>query len=391
MRKLAVFTATRAEYGLLRPILRTIEESDRVALQLIVSGTHLSALHGNTVDQIKQDGYSIDAYVDSLEAEDSIQAINSTMAKTQVGVAGALQQLQPDLLIVLGDRYELLSCVTAAMIVGIPVVHLHGGELTTGAIDDAIRHAITKLSHIHMTGTQEYRNRVIQLGEQPELVFNVGATAVDNAAAIKPISKKDLEAALGFKLREQNVLITFHPETLSPISVQQQLKELFAALDSQPDLGMIFTMPNADKDFEIIDSAIKNYVAASPHTRMYRKSLGNVLYMNTLRHMDAMVGNSSSGITEGPILNVPTVNIGNRQDGRVRASSILDVPCRSELIVEAISNALNMSALTADREAASIYGSPGVSHRIIKILEEIDLTGLRQKKFYDLPIRSHTV
>src|SRR5690554_1129255 len=323
MRKVCVITATRAEYGLLKPLMKLIKESDQLQLQIIVTGAHLSPEFGLTYKNIENDGFIIDEKVEILLSSDTPASIAKTMGMAMMGMADVLPRLNPDLIVILGDRYEMLSIASAATIFKIPIAHLHGGEITEGAYDDAIRHAITKMSALHFTSTEEYRKRVIQLGEHPNTVFNVGAIGLDNFMSLEILSKSELENELKIKFNKYNYIIGFHPETLSNYSIEEQFKSLLQAIDVQTDSFFIFTKANADTDGRIINQLIEKYVSSHPEKAALFASLGTQRYLSLMKLVTAVVGNSSSGILEAPSVPTATINIGDRQQGRIQAKSII--------------------------------------------------------------------
>src|SRR5690554_4148256 len=321
--KICIATGTRAEYGLLKPLIEKISSDNYFTLQLLVTGAHLSPEFGLTYKQIEADGYKIDAKVEMLLSSDTPEGITKSMGLGIIGYADALKQLSPDLLIILGDRYEMLSVASTALIFRIPILHIHGGELTEGAYDDAIRHAITKMSALHFTSTEEYRKRVIQLGEHPKTVFNVGAIGLDNFTSLSILSKSELENELNIKFNKYNFIVGFHPETLSNYSIEDQFKSLLQAIDVQTDSFFIFTKANADTDGRIINQLIEKYVSSHPEKAALFASLGTQRYLSLMKLVTAVVGNSSSGILEAPSAPTATINIGDRQQGRIQAKSII--------------------------------------------------------------------
>lgn len=327
MKKICIVTATRAEYGLLKPLMDLIKQCEYLHLQIIVTGTHLSPEFGLTYRQIESDGFHIDEKVEILLSSDTATSIVKTMALALNGMSDVLPRLSPDLLVVLGDRYEMLAIVSAATIFKIPIAHLHGGEVTDGAYDNSIRHAITKLSHLHFTSTNEYRNRVIQMGENPEQVFNVGAIGLDNIEKLKLQSRQELENEFNIKFLKNNYQVTFHPETLSSLNAREQFQHLLKAIDEQQDSYFIFTKSNADTDGRIINEMIDDYVAKNPNKSIAFTSLGTLRFLSLIKECTAIIGNSSAGILEAPSLSTATINIGERQKGRIQADSVINVEC----------------------------------------------------------------
>jgi len=385
-RTICVVTGTRAEYGLLFWILKGIQASIDLELKIIATGMHLSPEFGLTYEQIESDGFLIDRKVEMLLSSDTSTAIIKSIGLGMIGFADAYKELEPDLLLVLGDRFEIFSAVSAAMIAQIPVAHLHGGETTEGAFDEAFRHSITKMSHIHFTSTEEYRNRVVQLGEQPKHVFNVGAVGIDSIKRLKLLSKKELEEAIDFKLGKQNLLVTFHPVTLEKTTAESQFKNILRALDELEETHLIFTKSNADTDGRIINRMIDEYVSIRQEKAVVHTSLGQLRYLSTIQYMDGVVGNSSSGIIEVPSFKVGTVNIGDRQLGRIKVASIIDCKPSYEGVQSALSKLFSGDFKKQIKSTVSPYGDGGVSEKIIQHIQEIPLQGIVKKTFYNLII-----
>ena len=321
-RKICVVTGTRAEYGLLYWLMKEIDADKDLELQVIVTGMHLSPEFGNTYEQIEKDGFVIDRKVDIELTSDSEISISKSMGLGMIGFASALDDLKPDLCVVLGDRFEIFSAVSAAMIAKVPVAHLHGGEITEGAFDESIRHSITKMSHLHFTATKEYKNRVIQLGECPNRVFNVGGLGIDNINKLKLLNKDDFEKSIDFNLGEKNILVTFHPVTLEASTSKNQFQELLNSISELKDTKIIFTKANSDTDGRIINSMVDDYTAKHINTIAFA-SMGQLNYLSALQFVDVVVGNSSSGLAEAPSFNIATIDIGDRQKGRIKADSVI--------------------------------------------------------------------
>lgn len=381
MKKIAVFTGTRAEYGLLYWLLKDIQKNDELALQLVVSGMHLSPEFGLTYQQIEKDGFTIDAKVEILLSSDTSVGVAKSMGLGVLGFADALQRLQPEALVVLGDRFEALAAAQTAMIMRIPVVHLHGGEITEGAYDDAIRHAITKLSHLHCTAAEPYRQRVIQMGEAPERVHNVGAIGLDHLRRTKLLNIAELGQALDFPLQKPYFLVTYHPVTLADEPAEASFQALLNALDDFPDHQVILTYPNADDGGRKIIPLLNAYAAGRSNV-LAIPSLGQVRYLSAVKHATAVIGNSSSGIIEVPAFAVPTVNIGQRQKGRLAAASVIHCDANRLAINTAIKAAVSLHAKLAGKPAANPYGQGDASSRIINLLKNLP-TGT-VKTFHDL-------
>jgi len=383
MRKVCVVTATRAEYGLLKPLMQLIKESDQLKLQIIVTGAHLSPEFGLTYKNIENDGFKIDEKVEILLSSDTPSSIVKTMGIAMMGMADLLPRLNPDLLVILGDRYEMLAIASSATIFRIPIAHLHGGEITEGAYDDAIRHSITKMSHLHFTSTEEYKNRVVQMGENPENVFNVGAIGLDNVHEFKLLSREELEATLDIKFKKYNYQITFHPETLGNLSSAEQFQNLLNVLKKQEDSFFIFTKANADTDGRIINQMIDDFVKDNSGVSKAFSSLGSLKFLSALKMCDAIVGNSSSGILEAPSLHTATINIGDRQKGRIQASSIVNVNNSEKDIFLGFEKIKDRVFREELLKVKNPYDNGGASKEIIRKILEYNKTSTN-KPFYNL-------
>jgi GDP/UDP-N,N'-diacetylbacillosamine 2-epimerase (hydrolysing) len=382
-RKICVVTGTRAEFGLLRWVMQEIQDTSGLELQIIATGMHLSPEFGLTYKEIEQNGFSIDAKVEILLSADTATGVTKSMGLGLIGFADAYDRLKPDLIIVLGDRFEIFAAAAAALIAGIPVAHLHGGETTEGAFDEAIRHSITKMSHLHFVAAEDYRRRVIQLGEQPDRVFQVGGLGIDAIKRIALMNREVLELSLDFKLGRKNLLITFHPVTLESQSSAQQMGELLAALGQLEDTQLIFTMPNADTGSRELASMIDAFVATHPNARAY-SSLGQLRYLSCMQLVDGVVGNSSSGLAEAPSMAVGTVNIGDRQRGRLQAKSVIDCQPERKAIFEAIEKLYSADFRQSLPNTVNPYGNGGASEKIVQLLKDYPLEGILKKSFYDL-------
>lgn len=382
--KICVATGTRAEYGLLKPLIEKIKEEPSFTLQLLVTGAHLSPEFGLTYKQIEADGYPIDCKVEMLMSSDTPVGITKSMGIGMIGFSDAFTQLHPDLLVILGDRYEMLALASTALIFRIPIVHIHGGELTEGAYDDAIRHAITKMSALHFTSTETYRQRVIQLGEQPERVFNVGAIGLDNFRSMKFLSKEELEKELDIHFHQYNYLVSFHPETLSHNSVEVQFNQLLDAIAKQQDSFFIFTKANADTDGRVINELIGEFVQRNPDKAVLFPSLGSLRYLSIMKCVTAVIGNSSSGILEAPSAPTATINIGDRQKGRIQADSIINCSPETKDILNAFEQIKTKAFANKVKKATNPYGDGTASEKIIQILRNIQLIDLQTKSFYDI-------
>lgn len=385
MRKICVITGTRAEYGLLRWVMEGLRNSADMELQVVVTGMHLSPEFGLTYREIEADGFRIDRKVEVLLSSDEPSAVAKSIGLGVIGFSDALSQLAPDLIVVLGDRFEIFAATTAAMVLQIPIAHLHGGESTEGMIDEAIRHAITKMAQLHFVAAPEYRDRVVQLGEDPLRVFLVGGLGVDSLKRTTLLSRAELEQSLGLTFRERNLLVTFHPVTLDKAPAVTQMKELTAALDYFPESLLIFTMPNADAGsralFELVDGFVATHANAYAFT-----SLGQARYFSCLTNMDGVIGNSSSGLTEVPSFRIGTVDIGDRQQGRLKADSVIaSVPERAA-IVEAIRHLYSTEFQQVLTSVENPYGDGGAADRIVDVLRDVDLRDILKKKFFDVSV-----
>lgn len=383
-RKICVVTGTRAEFGLMCWLMQDLQSAPGIELQVLATGMHLSPEFGLTYREIEQAGFAIDARVEMLLSADSATAVTKSMGLGLIGYADAYARLAPDMIVVLGDRFEIFAAVSAALIAGIPVAHLHGGELTEGAFDDAIRHSITKMSHLHFVAAEDYRRRVIQLGEQPERVFLVGGLGIDAIKRIELLDRSALEDSLDFKLGLHNLLVTFHPVTLEGQSSAQQMAELLAALGELDDTHLIFTMPNADTGGRELAGMVNDFVASHPNARVY-SSLGQLRYLSCLRQIDGVVGNSSSGLAEAPSMGIGTVNVGDRQKGRLLASSVINCPPEKQAIFEAIQGLYAPDFRRGLAETVNPYGNGGASRQIVQVLSDYPLEGILKKSFHDIP------
>lgn len=383
MRKICVVTGSRAEYGLLSGLMHAIQDDSELELQVIATNMHLSPEFGLTYRDIEADGFHIDKKVLMLLSSDTANATAKSVGLGFMGFADAYEDLKPDMIVVLGDRYEIVSAVSTALFYKIPVAHLHGGEITEGAYDDCIRHAITKMSHLHFTSTEEYRKRVIQLGENPDRVFNVGAPGIENIKKVPLMSREELEATFdGFTLGDKCLLVTYHPVTLENETAAEQIRNLLSALDELPDYKVIFTLPNSDTDGRIIIRLINEYVAKHPGRAVAYPSLGLRRYLSALKYVKAAVGNSSSGIIEVPSFGIPTLNIGDRQRGRLAAESVVDCGTGKEEILSGLHKILSSDfRLEGVRNP---YEGNHTTDEILRVLKTYPLEGLIQKSFYNI-------
>ena len=382
-RKICVVTGTRAEYGLLFWLMKEIEQDKDLELQLIVTGMHLSPEFGLTYKEIEKD-FRIDKKIEMLLSSDTSVGITKSMGLAQISFADAYDELKPDILVVLGDRYEILSAVSSAMIARIPIVHISGGETTEGAFDESIRHSITKMSHLHFTATEEYRNRVIQLGEHPERVFNVGGLGVDSIKRIKLLQKKELETQIDFKFNKRNIIVTFHPVTLENTTSKQQFQNLLDVIDTLNDTNIIFTKANSDTDGRVINDMIDEYVKLNPNKSVEFTSMGQLRYLSTLQYVDAVVGNSSSGLAEAPTFKIATINIGDRQKGRLMSDSVVSCTPSIASIKESFDQIYSDKYIDLLKSTSNPYGDGGASNIIKNIIKDTNLEGIIKKSFYDI-------
>ena len=384
MRTICIVTGSRAEWGLLSGLAKKIAADPELELQIIATNMHLSPEFGLTYREIEQQGFRINRKVEMLLSSDTANATVKSVGLATIGFADAYEELKPDLLLVLGDRYEILAAVTAALFYKIPVAHLHGGEITEGAYDDAIRHAITKMSHLHFTSTEAYRQRIIQLGEQPERVFNVGAIGIDNIRHMKLLDRETLEKQLNFSFGEKSVLVTYHPETLENIPVEVQFRNLLAALDQYKDLTILFTLPNSDTGGRVIIQMTEDFIHQHPERAIAYPSLGQLRYLSALQYITAVVGNSSSGILEAPSFGKPVLNIGNRQGGRIAAKSVIHCGTSENKIKEGLDKVLSGSFIAKASHVCNPYEKEDTAVEILSVLRNHSLSGIVRKTFYNL-------
>lgn len=386
MRKICVVTGTRAEYGLLSRLMRMIKESDKTQLQVVATNMHLSPKYGNTYKEIEADGFVIDKQVpiiDETAPNDSYSTVME-MSRALNGFADAYSELKPDMLVVLGDRYEILAAAAAALIMRIPIAHISGGDVTEGAFDDAIRHSITKMSQLHFPSTEEYRKRVIQLGEQPDRVFNVGALGVENIKKMPLMDKEEIEKEIDFKIDENTILVTYHPVTLGNRTAKDDIDDFVAALEERKDIRVIFTMPNSDTGGQFIVDAINNFVAKNSERARAYKSLGVVRYLSVMRQVAAVVGNSSSGLVEVPSFGISTLNIGDRQKGRLAADSVYNCAPDKTSILNGLDMVLSPAFRQKAAETYNPYEKENTAQTIFDVISTYPLEQLNQKHFYDL-------
>jgi UDP-hydrolysing UDP-N-acetyl-D-glucosamine 2-epimerase len=383
-RTICVVTGARSEYGLLYWLLKEIEADPDLALQLVATGMHLAPRFGLTWRAIENDGFKIDEKVDVDLGDDSARGVARSLGLGTIGMAKAFERLKPDIVVVHGDRFEVLAAAQAALLALLPVAHIRGGELTEGALDDAMRHAITKMAHLHFTASAAYSTRVIQLGEDPDRVFTVGALGLEAIYETPPMSHVELERSLDFPLGETTLLVTYHPATLGQTKPAQAVDELIAALDHFPKATIVFTGVNADPGHDAIANRIRDYTTHRPGPTHYVESLGQPRYLALMRISAVVIGNSSSGIVEAPAVKVPTVNIGERQKGRLRCASVIDCQETRGAIQGAIEKALDPGFRAHLNETVSPYGNGGAAEKIKTVLKQTDLEGIVVKRFFDL-------
>lgn len=382
-RKICVVTGSRAEYGLLYWLLREINEDQDLILQLVVTGAHLSQYHGETIDFIRKDGFKISRIVDLKLSDDSAVGITRSMGIGIAGFGKAFTELQPDLIVILGDRYEIMAAAEAAMISNIPIAHIHGGESTEGLIDEAVRHSITKMSHLHFVTAEPHRKRVIQLGEDPKRVFNYGAPGLDFVKRSKLFTKTELEKEIDFSLGDLSVLITYHPVTLTKEESIVGMRNILKAIKQIPNLRILFTKSNADHEGRVINKLIDQYVSQNSNAIAF-VSMGQKKYLSALKNVNLVLGNSSSGIIEAPFLKTATINIGDRQRGRLKADSIIDCSNNAEQILKSIKKALSKEFQKKVLVVESLYGKGNASSKIKEKIKTFPLEDILMKKFYVL-------
>lgn len=382
-RRICVVTGTRAEYGLLRGLLSELRETAGITVQLIATAMHLAPEFGRTVTEIEADGFPIDRRLEILVASDSGAGMAKSAGLGMLSFADAFAELKPDVVVLLGDRFEILAAASAALLMGIPIAHLHGGEITEGAVDDSIRHAVSKMAALHFAAAEPYRQRLLQMGEAEDRVFNVGGLGVDAILRVPRLSREELEASLHFRFGERNLLVTFHPATAEDGDPAQQCEELLAALDRFPDVKLLVTLPNADAGGRAIAARLQAWGAGQPDRVGVFASLGQQRYLSALAIVDGVVGNSSSGLLEAPSFGIGTVNIGSRQQGRLRADSVIDCPPEKEAISRAVGTLLSPEFRKKLAGVYNPYGTGGAAKKIAAVLASFPLPELHGKRFVD--------
>ena len=383
MKKICVITGTRAEYGLLHWLMKGVDNSKNLQLQIVASGMHLSTEFGLTYREIEKDGFTIDKKIEMVLSADTPNSITKSTGIGMIGFADAIDDLRPDIIVVLGDRYELLAASAAALFYRIPIAHIHGGETTSGAFDEAIRHSISKMAWWHFVASEEYKNRVIQLGEHPNRVFNVGGMGVDGIKKAKLLNKKTLEKRINFRFGKKNLLVTYHPVTLEDEGSSEKFNELLYSLEELDDTKIIFTLSNSDTHSRIINEKIKTFVDNNPNST-YFTSMGQINYLSALQYVDAVIGNSSSGLLEAPSFKIGTINIGERQKGRLKSQSVIDCDLKRDSIRDSIKTLYEKNFQKQIRNSKNPYGEGDASDKIVKFLSKEPLPKNIKKDFYDL-------
>lgn len=385
MKKICIITGTRAEYGLLKPLMKKIDNDEELELQIIATGMHLSPEFGLTYEEIENDNFKIDEKIEILLSSDTEIGISKSMGLAMISFSESFQRLKPDMIVVLGDRYEIFAAVSVASVARIPIAHLHGGETTEGAFDEGFRHSITKMSYLHFTSTEKYRKRVIQLGENPERVYNVGSIGVESILTLNLLSKDELEKSIKFEFKDKVALVTFHPVTLEDDTAKIQFKNLLNALNTIKDLRIIFTKANSDTAGRIINKMIDEYASSNKKNTIAFISMGQLRYLSAMKYANIVIGNSSSGIIEAPSFKIPTVNIGDRQKGRVQSKTTINCNTTEEEIKKAIDKALSREFNQIIKQEVNPYERTNVSDKIVNIIKiNLEDKIKLKKSFYDL-------
>lgn len=387
-RKICFVTGSRADYGLLHWLMKAVAADEDLELQLIVTGSHLNSHYGETVREIERDGFTIDARVPILVDDDDTRiATAQAMARALDGVARELARLAPDFTVVLGDRYEILAAVEAAVVLDIPVIHIHGGEITEGAMDDAFRHAITKLAYFHLVAAEPYRERIIQMGEHPDRVVVVGAAGVESVRRFEPLGESDIVHLLGPSRTDPLFLVTYHPVTAAGMTGNRGIEELVAALSRFQDARIVITGVNADPGHEYIKTTLGEFARANCDRVTLHESLGMRRYLSVMSRASAVIGNSSSGILEAPALGIPTVDIGSRQSGRIKAQSVVECGETAPDIAAAIQKAMSPEFRAMASSQTHPYGDGKTSERMLAAIRSVCAQSIVPKHFHDLAIR----
>jgi len=385
-RKITVVTGTRAEYGLLHLLMKGVQDDPGLELQIVATGMHLSPEFGLTYKEIEKDGFHIDYKIEILSSDNTPTGICKSMGLSYINLPKAYSALDPDFVVLLGDRFETFCAASVACVMGIPIAHIHGGETTTGSIDEAFRHSITKFSYLHFSSTEIYRNRIIQLGEHPDRVFNVGALGVENIHNLKLLDRMELENKIKFSLGNQCILVNYHPVTTEQNTSGKQFENLLRAIEIIPDLKIIFTGANADAGGKGVNQMIDAFVAQNPNRSIAFISMGQINYLSALRNVNAVVGNSSSGIIEAPNFKVPVVNIGDRQKGRIQAKNVINCLPITRSIRKAVKKTLSSEFRQDMQSIINPYEKKNTIQNIIKIFQSFEFPHILQKEFYDLEI-----
>ena len=383
IRKICIITGSRAEYGLLYWLMKQINSNKDLELQLIVTGMHLSSDFGLTYKEIEKD-FKINKKIDMDLSDDTSLSISKSMGLAQISFSEAYNEIKPDIITVLGDRYEIFSAVSAAMIANVPIAHIHGGELSEGSWDNNIRHSISKMAHIHFAATELYKKRIIQLGEDPRKIYNVGGLGIENIKKIKLLSKYQFEDSIKFKLNKKNILVTYHPVTLENDTSKEHFQELLNAIDNLNNTNIIFTKANSDLNGRVINQMIDDYVLKNYKKSISFISLGQLRYLSALKYVDAVVGNSSSGLLEAPSFNVGTINIGDRQKGRIKAESVIDCLPERKVIIESIEKIYTREFQELLKTVKNPYDNGQSSIKIVDVLKSLNLENILKKEFYNI-------
>jgi UDP-hydrolysing UDP-N-acetyl-D-glucosamine 2-epimerase len=377
-KKVCVVTGTRAEYGLFLPIMKKIQTSDYLELKIVATTMHFAEEFGNTYKQIEEDGFMINEKIENLLSSDTKSSVAKSTGLAIILLSDAFSRIKPDIVLLLGDRFETHAAATTAMLMNIPIAHIHGGEITEGAIDEKIRHSITKMSSLHLTSTEEYKNRVIQMGECPESVFSVGAPGLDNIANMDLLNRYELENALNWRINKPTALFTYHPETLSTNDVQEEIRKILSAIKSSA-INVLFTYANSDNGGRIINNEIEKFALRDKTKYLVVKNLGQLKYLSAMKHLDVVIGNTSSGIIEAASFCKPVINIGNRQLGRMQSKNIIN--CAIENVELSINKSITKNFLSTCHNVVNIYGDGGSAEKIVKVLTKMSL--IITKKFID--------